>query len=412
MGKTHLTTAIEAVRKGDWDAAEHLLIGQVAKNYTAGGIASNELSAHIADRLQKASAKAESQIRIANMALITGVVLAFIVAVFSAITLIRNIIPPLIQAIGITERISQGDLTQEVTVRNNNEIGRMLSAIRDMSESLRGIVGQVHTDSDAIASATTQIAAGNLDLSSRTEQQAASLEETASSVEEMTQTVRMNTEKATQANTLANDASRIATEAGSVVSDVVDTMTVINESSHRIVDIISVIDGIAFQTNILALNAAVEAARAGEQGRGFAVVATEVRSLAQRSATAAREIKELIDDSVEKTEHGSMLVNRAGEIMSRVVNSIQEVNALMGEITTASHEQADGIEQINIAVTQMDEATQQNAALMEEAAAAAQTLSENAENLKRMVGIFQLPGTASALGRNPPLALGHDSITA
>ncbi|MCM1130007.1 MAG: methyl-accepting chemotaxis protein [Alistipes senegalensis] len=394
LAKKSLLATVSALRKGEWNTAEHLLLGQVAKNYSAALAGANELSAHILARLQAETARAKTQARIAQIVVI---IVALAVSIFSAISLLGNIIPPLNRAVEIAEQIGKGDLTQAVTVNSKNEIGRMLTAISDMKDNLINMVSSVMKDSDTIASATSEIAAGNMDLSSRTEQQAASLEETASSVDEMTQTIHTNTEKVTQANTLVSDVSKIATEAGAVVSDVVSTMDVINQSSHRIVDIISVIDGIAFQTNILALNAAVEAARAGEQGRGFAVVATEVRSLAQRSATAAREIKELIDDSVEKVQQGSTLVNRTGEIMDRVVNSIHDVTVLMNEITIASQEQASGIQQINTAVSQMDQATQQNAALVEETAAAAQALSENAARLKETVGVFRLPGISRSM---------------
>jgi methyl-accepting chemotaxis protein len=252
------------------------------------------------------------------------------------------------------------------------------------------IVVQVRTGTDTIASASNQIATGNLDLSSRTEQQAASLEETASSMEELTSTVRQNADNARQADKLAQSASDVAGKGGAVVSEVVDTMGSINESSRKIVDIISVIDGIAFQTNILALNAAVEAARAGEQGRGFAVVASEVRSLAQRSAGAAKEIKTLIGDSVEKVDAGSKLVEQAGATMAEIVESIRRVTDIMGEITAATGEQAAGIEQINQAITQMDDVTQQNAALVEEAAAAAKALQDQAGGLSQLVSVFKV----------------------
>jgi methyl-accepting chemotaxis protein len=261
-----------------------------------------------------------------------------------------------------------------------------------MRDSLVRIVGEVRQDTDTIATASAQIASGNQDLSSRTEQQASSLEETASSMEELTSTVRQNADNARQANQLAVTASDIAVKGGTVVSQVVDTMDAINTSSKKIVDIISVIDGIAFQTNILALNAAVEAARAGEQGRGFAVVAAEVRNLAQRSASAAREIKGLIDDSVEKVESGSRLVGEAGATMDEIVASIKRVHDIMGEITAASVEQSDGIEQVNQAVAQMDQVTQQNAALVEEAAAAAESLQDQAKNLVDVVSVFQTSG--------------------
>jgi methyl-accepting chemotaxis protein len=259
-----------------------------------------------------------------------------------------------------------------------------------MNTSLAGIVGEVRSGSDVIATASSQIAAGNMDLSSRTEQQASSIEETAASVEELTTTVRQNADNARQANGLAASASDVATRGGAVVREVVGTMGAINDSARKIVDIIAVIDGIAFQTNILALNAAVEAARAGEQGRGFAVVASEVRSLAQRSAGAAKEIKALITDSVEKVDSGSRLVNQAGTTMEEIVHSVRRVAAIMEEITAATSEQSAGIEQIHEAVSQMDQVTQQNAALVEEAAGAAQSLQDSAAGLVQRVSVFKL----------------------
>jgi methyl-accepting chemotaxis protein len=285
--------------------------------------------------------------------------------------------------------IAAGDLSRTVVTRPG-DTGSLLAAMETMRASLVQIVSEVRSGTDTIATAAAEISSGNLDLSSRTEQQASSLEETASSMEELTSTVRQNADNARQANVLAASASEVALQGGAVVAEVVSTMASINESSTRIVDIIGVIDGIAFQTNILALNAAVEAARAGEQGRGFAVVATEVRNLAQRSASAAKEIKELIDDSVGKVEAGGKLVDKAGHTMTEIVASITRVTDIMGEIASASHEQTMGIEQINSAITQMDEVTQQNAALVEEAAAAAGSLQDQSGVLAQLVGTFKL----------------------
>jgi methyl-accepting chemotaxis protein len=307
----------------------------------------------------------------------------------------------------VVGRIAAGDLAVEVDTGLARP-GSLLHSIRLMQIELTEVVGKIKASSDTIATASNQIAAGNQDLSSRTEQQASSLEETAASMEELTSTVKQNADNARQANQLAASASAVAVKGGEVVSQVVDTMASINASSKKIVDIIGVIDGIAFQTNILALNAAVEAARAGEQGRGFAVVASEVRSLAQRSAAAAKEIKGLIDDSVGKVGAGSALVAEAGQTMEEIVGSVKRVTDIMGEITAASQEQTSGIEQINQAITQMDQVTQQNAALVEEAAAAAQSLQEQAGNLSQIVGTFKLddagPAASAAPARMPVAA--------
>ncbi len=291
----------------------------------------------------------------------------------------------------IAGRIAEGDLSTEVDIKAGDN-SSMLFAMKKMRDSLANIVGEVRTGTDTMATASSQIAAGNLDLSSRTEEQASSLEETASSMEELTSTVKQNSDNARQANSLALSASEVASKGGAVVSQVVDTMGSINESAKKIVDIIGVIDGIAFQTNILALNAAVEAARAGEQGRGFAVVASEVRNLAQRSAGAAKEIKTLIGDSVEKVDIGTKLVNQAGATMEEIVESVKRVTDIMSEITAASQEQTSGIDQINQAISQMDQVTQQNASLVEEAAAAAESLQEQSSNLSQVVSIFKLDG--------------------
>ena len=292
-------------------------------------------------------------------------------------------------AAAIVAQIAAGDLSIEVNTRADDR-SSLLFAMKSMRDELATIISHVHTGSETIATASSQIAAGNLDLSARTETQASSLEETASSMEELTSTVKQNADNARQANALAVTASEVAARGGVVVAQVVGTMESITASSRKIVDIISVIDGIAFQTNILALNAAVEAARAGEQGRGFAVVATEVRNLAQRSAAAAKEIKSLIDDSVSNVDSGSKLVGEAGHTMNEVVASITRVTDIMGEIMSASREQSDGIEQVNQAIMQMDEVTQQNAALVEEAAAAAQSLQDQAQKLVSVVSVFKL----------------------
>lgn len=305
----------------------------------------------------------------------------------------HSITKPMNEAVKIAQTVAAGDLSSVIDVKYKDETGQLLQALKEMNTSLVRIVGEVRYSTEAIATASTQIATGNLDLSSRTEEQASSLEETASSMEELTSTVKQNADNARQANQLAMTASAVAIKGGTVVSQVVDTMGSINDSAKKIADIIGVIDGIAFQTNILALNAAVEAARAGEQGRGFAVVAGEVRNLAQRSAAAAKEIKNLIGDSVSKVNVGARLVDDAGTTMQEVVASVRRVTDIMGEITAASQEQTAGIEQINQAVMQMDTATQQNAALVEQAAAAAASLQDQAGNLVKVVSVFKLDGT-------------------
>jgi methyl-accepting chemotaxis protein len=321
--------------------------------------------------------------------------LAIVVGAVAAVRIARGLLRQLggepDYAASIAGRIAAGDLTVTVDTQNNDNHS-MLHAMKKMRDALAEIVAEVRVGTETIASASSQIASGNQDLSARTEEQASSLEETASSMEELTSAVRANNDNARQANQLAQSASAVAVQGGAVVSQVVDTMGAINDSSRKIVDIIAVIDGIAFQTNILALNAAVEAARAGEQGRGFAVVASEVRTLAQRSAAAAKEIKELIGNSVEKVEVGSKLVEQAGQTMAEVVSSVQRVTDIMAEISTAGDEQSAGIEQINQAVSEMDTVTQQNAALVEEAAAAAEAMQQQAANLERVVSVFQLDG--------------------
>ncbi|MBY0498378.1 MAG: MCP four helix bundle domain-containing protein [Nitrosomonas sp.] len=318
--------------------------------------------------------------------------LGVVLAIITGLLLIRAILGPLNEAIAVADAVASGDLTSRIEVNSTNETGHLLQALKTMNENLIDLVSRVRAGTDQIATASGEIASGNSDLSQRTEEQASSLEETASSMEELTSTVKQNADNARQANQLAAGASEVAVKGGAVVGQVVQTMSAINESSKKIVDIISVIDGIAFQTNILALNAAVEAARAGEQGRGFAVVATEVRTLAQRSAAAAKEIKELISDSVAKVEDGTRLVDEAGATMDEIVTSVKRVTDIMSEISAASNEQSSGIEQVNQAVTQMDEVTQQNAALVEEAAAAAESMNDQAQALTQAVSVFKVSG--------------------
>ena len=345
-----------------------------------------------AEKYAEAQSEYNSIFMVTSIIVSSGVLLAVIVGFF----LIRAIVGPLNEGIAIANAVASGDLTSRIDVHSTNETGRLMMALKQMNDNLVELVGKVRMGTDSITTASSEIAAGNSDLSQRTEEQASSLEETASSMEELAATVKQNADNARQANQLAAGASEVAVKGGAVVSQVVQTMSSINESSKKIVDIISVIDGIAFQTNILALNAAVEAARAGEQGRGFAVVATEVRTLAQRSATAAKEIKELIKDSVSKVEDGTRLVDEAGATMDEIVSAVKRVTDIMSEISAASQEQSSGIEQVNQAVTQMDEVTQQNAALVEEASAAAESMQEQAQALTQAVTVFKLSGGHAA----------------
>ncbi|WP_092277809.1 MULTISPECIES: methyl-accepting chemotaxis protein [unclassified Duganella] len=327
----------------------------------------------------------------ANTLLLLLAVLMVSIGSVAAWIISRSITVPLKSAVDIAATVANGDLTTQFTAQTNkDEIGDLMKALRGMNDSLREVVSQVQIGTNTIATASNEIASGNMDLSQRTEEQASSLEETASSMEELTSTVRQNAENAKQANQLAHAASEVAEKGGAIVDQVVNTMGSINDSSRKIFDIISVIDGIAFQTNILALNAAVEAARAGEQGRGFAVVASEVRNLAQRSAGAAKEIKELIGNSVEQVDIGQKLVQQAGSTMNDVVASVRRVTDIMGEITSASSEQSIGIDQVNIAIGQMDSVTQQNAALVEQAAAAAASMQEQASRLADVASSFKL----------------------
>ncbi|VVE19618.1 methyl-accepting chemotaxis protein [Pandoraea commovens] len=321
---------------------------------------------------------------------------AAVVGIGAAYSVTRSITRPIARAVEVAERVAQGDLTSRIEVTSRDETGQLMAALKHMNESLDQIVRRVRSGTAAIASASGELLAGNTDLSSRTEEQAASLEETASSMEQLTATVKQNADNARQASQLAANASEIAGEGGRVVERAVSSMQEIAASSTKINDIIGVIDGIAFQTNILALNAAVEAARAGEQGRGFAVVAGEVRTLAQRSAAAAKEIKSLIETSVGKVEDGSSQVRDAGRTMTEIVQAVQRVTDIMGEISAASSEQSGGIEQVNTAVMQMDQVTQQNAALVEEATAAAGSLEDQARNLREAVAVFRLPGGDTA----------------
>ncbi|WP_322058865.1 methyl-accepting chemotaxis protein [Paraburkholderia sp. J63] len=344
------------------------------------------------DGAQAREESARAEISLMRTLIGVAIAVAFVIVVTISVAMRGLIVQPLADAVQSFERIAHGDLTERIDVYSKNEIGRLFAGIKRMQESLVTLVSAVHSGAGSIDVGAREIAMGNTDLSQRTEQQAASLQETASSMEQLTGTVRQNAENARQASQLAVNASDIATRGGVVVGEVVDTMQDIAASSAKVVDIISVIEGIAFQTNILALNAAVEAARAGEQGRGFAVVAGEVRSLAQRSASAAKEIKELINDSAQKVQSGSELVGRAGTTMEEILQAVRRVTDIMGEISAASVEQSGGIEQVNRAVTQMDTVTQQNAALVEEAAAAAASLEEQTRNLQTVLATWRTNG--------------------
>jgi methyl-accepting chemotaxis protein len=388
--KEALEPAIALMKQGDFEALKTLYMGPARKlnNAPKEGIeALVKLQLDVAkDEYEAAVARYDTIRTVVIGAVIASLLLAAAIGYF----LIRAIVTPLNRAIAVADAVASGDLTTRIDADSNNETGRLLQALKRMNDNLSGLVGRVRTGVDSIATGSQEIASGNADLSQRTEEQASSLEETASSMEELASTVKQNAQNAKQANELAASASEVAIKGGAVVGEVVQTMSSINDSSKKIADIIGVIDGIAFQTNILALNAAVEAARAGEQGRGFAVVASEVRTLAQRSAAAAKEIKGLISDSVHKVEAGTRLVDDAGRTMDEVVASVKRVTGIMAEIASAANEQSSGIEQVNQAVIQMDQVTQQNAALVEEAAAAAESMREQARQLGDAVAVFRL----------------------
>ena len=393
---------LAAIKVGNKEAADKINMTLIAPLFTVYSDKIVELNAYqlkIGEEQWKAS---QSAFNLFLWVAVVGVLGGLLAVFLSTFFLLRAISNPLKFLLEQFEAIGNGNLSRQIKPKSTDEMGLLLSGLENMRQSLVQTVTVVREGSASIAVSSAEIANGNMDLSSRTENQAASLEETASSMEELTSTVQQNADNARQANTLALKASDVASKGGRVVGEVVHTMSSIKDSSRKIVDIIGVIDGIAFQTNILALNAAVEAARAGEQGRGFAVVATEVRNLAQRSAGAAKEIKELINDSVEKVDVGSRLVDDAGKTMDDIVVSIKGVADIMAEITAASAEQSDGISQVNLAITNMDEATQQNAALVEQAAAAATSMEEQANNLNQAVSIFKLNDSDSGNNAGAP----------
>ena len=376
-----------------WANAINTLYYPMAENVTA----LIDLQTRLArEEFQNANAMYGTIRFIAIASIVVGILLAALVGML----MVRAIVNPLNEAVRIAGSIAKGDLTNRIEVRSRDETGRMLAAMKEMSEKLAELVTRATEASSSVGTGAREIAAGNMNLSQRTEEQASSLEETASSMEELTSTVKQNADSARQANQLANAARESAERGGEVVARAVDAMSEINASSKKVADIVGVIDEIAFQTNLLALNAAVEAARAGEQGRGFAVVASEVRNLAQRSAASAKEIKGLIGDSVRKVTDGAELVQQSGQTLSEIVAGVKKVTDIVAEIAAASQEQAAGIEQVNRAVMQMDEMTQQNAALVEEAAAASRSMEEQAENLNELMGTFKVNGSVSSRRRS------------
>ncbi len=392
-----LKPVVEALTAGNTDEAKRLVSSSMIPQYapvrkSIEGLINLQLD--VAKQEFDAAVARYERIRNGSIA---AIVLSIAFAFFFGWTLVRGITRSVAQAMEASNAVAQGDLSRDIRSEGKDEMAQLLRSLATMQDGLRNVVSRVRQGSESVSTASAEIAQGNQDLSARTESQASALEETAASMEELGSTVKQNADNARQANQLAQSASTVAVQGGEVVAQVVDTMKGINDSSRKIADIIAVIDGIAFQTNILALNAAVEAARAGEQGRGFAVVAGEVRSLASRSAEAAKEIKQLITDSVSRVEQGSALVDRAGVTMNEVVASIRRVTDIMGEISAASSEQSAGVSQVGEAVVQMDQATQQNAALVEEMAAAASSLRSQAEDLVRTVAVFKLDDRTAAV---------------
>ncbi|MDB6002453.1 MAG: hypothetical protein JWP52_4152 [Rhizobacter sp.] len=383
---------VAALKAGDKELATSLLLKEMRPRQAVYVSAVDELVTLGGVLMKSAGDDADKEVRSAQVTVGALIAAALAIAAGLAFWVIRSTTRPINEAVKVARGVANGDLAMQFDASGSNETAQLLTALKDMQGNLAGIVAGVRQGAEGVATASAQIASGNNDLSSRTESQASALEQTAASMEELGSTVRANADNAQQANQLAIAASEVATRGGVAVHQVVATMKSISESSKKIADIIGVIDSIAFQTNILALNAAVEAARAGEQGRGFAVVATEVRTLAQRSAEAAKEIKALIAQSVERVEQGTGQVDRAGSTITEVVASIQRVTDIMGEISAASREQSAGVVQVGEAVTAMDQATQQNAALVEESAAAAESLKSQAMELVNAVSVFKLAG--------------------
>ncbi len=386
---SYVQEALLAAQSGTFDKAESLLIEKARPAYDKMTGASEELLTAQIDVAQKMRTEANAAFERNRVVIIGAIVLGIGVSALFGFLLVRSIVGALNAAVGVADRIANGELGNRVVVRSQDELGQLLESLKRMDGKLVEIVGGVRGSADAVGSAARQLSHGNDDLSQRTQQQAAALEETASSMEEMTATVKQNADNARQANQLAVGAREQAERGGTVVHRAVTAMGEINTSSRKIADIIGVIDEIAFQTNLLALNAAVEAARAGEQGRGFAVVATEVRNLAQRSASAAKEIKDLIKDSVDKVKVGSELVDESGKTLAEIMESVKKVTDIVAEIAAASEEQSAGIEQVNNAVTQMDSVTQQNAALVEEASAASKAMEQQSAELVTQIGYFR-----------------------
>ena len=398
----HEDAFLKVAEGGDYSGAKDVMLQRTRPAQLKYIDAIHALTLHQVAQTREDARKAAQAYELTRTLVVLLAAAAVVLATLLAWLITRSITQPIQQAVAAARRVADGDLTVRLPAGRRDEMGQLLAALQEMTGNLRALVAQVQDGARNVADTSAQIAQGNADLSERTEEQAGTLEETASSMEELTSTVAQNAENARQASELAVGASGVARRGGEVVGQVVSTMTGISESSRRISEIIGVIDGIAFQTNILALNAAVEAARAGDQGRGFAVVAAEVRNLAQRSASAAREIKQLIVDSVQKVDAGTQLVDAAGRTMDEIVGSVRRVTDLVGEIAAASQEQSSGIEQVNSAITQMEQVLQQNASLVEEAAASTESMKAQAAGLRDLVSRFRLEaGAAEDAGPAP-----------